>query len=880
MASENFLIPLASCSDPALVGGKAAGLGRLVRSGFHVPPGLCLTIDAFHEALRAAGLDVARQWKRLARVPDDAREAILDEHRRAMTGISLPKPLQDQLDQTLDRFDTAPDTQWAVRSSASNEDATEATYGGLYRTVLGVRREAIAAAVVECWASLWTPAAVAYRRRLPRTGGPPAMAVVLQPLLAPRAAGVAYSRHPVTGMDRQVVINAVFGLAEPLVGGVVAPDQYVVEAGKDPGGFKLLERAIAEKTTARRPSPAGPVDVPIAAEDRERSVLTDEEVLALARLVKDVEAAFKSPVDVEWAMDGQGTWLLQARPIPGPAPLTAVSCVWSRANFKETMPDVPSPLGLSFLRTFMERNILRHYRELGCRIPPGLPSVRVFHGRPYINVTLFQSLTAQLGGDPAVVLEHMGGEERPLPVLPARLPAWRLIRAAIVMEWKIHRAARLAPRWFAEMKQMGTILADETPLALARSELLARLDRLDRRLRNRDLTLALVAGVSQGLQALNFLLERRCGAGWRPLLNASLRGLGTVVSARQIFWLAELAECAQQEATVRAFLLVEPWDSRGFRRQLAGTAFLSGFEAFLAEYGHRAIGESDPGSPRYAERQEEVLDVIRRHVLAPPSKPVSAMRMEQEAARTKAFRILRHAFGWRLHEWMLFRWWHRRLTRYLALREANRHHLMYFTSRVRHLELILGDQLTSLGLLGVKDDIFFLTEEEMRSLLQQTQALPETHTTKDWKQIVAARRAERARYESQAAPDTLVEGMGYAPDSALPDTEGGARLRGLPISAGYVEGPVRLLRSPADAGRVRRGDIIVAPVIDPGMAPVLGLAAGLVVEMGGILSHGAIIAREYGLPAVANVHGVTRLLHDGERIAVDASAGEIWRLTL
>src|SRR5206468_3924992 len=179
--SDRFVLPLESCSDPVLVGGKAAGLGRLLRSGFHVPRGVCLTTLAYSETLQSVG--------------------------------------------------------------------------GLYRSILGVPRSSIATAIVECWASLWTLAAQVYRSRTGRERPDAAMAVILQPLLSPRAAGVAYSRHPVTAQDDLVVINAVFGLAEPLVGGAVTPDQYVVKIGNDEASGTVLERDIAEKTTARIATP-------------------------------------------------------------------------------------------------------------------------------------------------------------------------------------------------------------------------------------------------------------------------------------------------------------------------------------------------------------------------------------------------------------------------------------------------------------------------------------------------------------------------------------------------------------------------------------------------------------------------------------------------
>ena len=847
--AAHLVLPLESCDDPTLVGGKGAGLGRLIQRGFHVPPGLCVTIQAYRESLRSGGVDDAARWACLRQASDERRQALLEEDRRLVTSLALSQSLLALIDEELQRLGLGRETTFAVRSSASDEDGAKATFAGLYHTRLGVSREGLVQAILDCWASLWTEAALVYRLRVGGRSAAPAMAVVIQPMLAPRAAGVAYSRHPITGEPQQVWIDAVFGLAEPLASGTVTPDQYVVDMGNGSGSGTVVERRLAE-----------PEQGPAALDERE--------ILALAGLVKDVERQMGFPADIEWAMDSQGTWLLQVRPIPEPRRAMADRrIVWSRANFKETLPDVPSPLGLSFLEAFMETNIVSHYRELGCRVPDGWPTVRIMRGRPYINVSLFQSFTVQLGGDPRLVVEQMGGEDRPPIEGPPRLPWWRILRAGLLMEKKIRHAAKQAPAWFTEMKQMAEDRPDEGRAGHQPADLLARLDRLNGRLREADLTFAIVAGVSQGLYALGLLLPRRLGPDWRPSLNEALQGMGTIISAKQILWLAELADKAGLEPVAREFLLAEPWEPFSFRSKLAGTNFLRDFESYVAEYGHRAVGESDPMATRFAEMPDYLLGVIRSHLQAPSAKPgrsVEVVRREQEAARVQALESIRLAFGWRHHEWLLFRYAYNRLCRFLALREANRHHLMHFTAAARQGELQLGASFVALGLLQSKEDIFFLTADEIRAAVNDRR--------RDWKDLVATRQAERARHVLLDAPDTVIEGAGAAPREAVAH---GETLTGIPISSGYAEGPARIIRSPDDLKKVQRGDILVVSVIDPGMAPVLGLVAGLVVEMGGPLSHGAIIAREYGLPAVANVGLATRRLRDGDWMAVDASNGEV-----
>ena len=294
--SSPLVVPLEFCTDRALVGGKAAGLALLMKNGFRVPPGLCLTTRAYCDTLQASGLDPSDHWKRVRDQPVAQRELLLDHYRRAVASLVLPRSVLDLIDLELAKLEKAFPMEdgptggvlWAVRSSASDEDAADATFGGIYRTVLGVPRNAIATAILDCWASPWTAAAVMYRQRATKACTAPAMAVILQLLLVPRAAGVAYSRHPISGRTDHVMINAVFGLAEPLVSGRIRPDHYVVETGIDPAPPKLIQRDIAEKATFSIAMPWGLMDQPLPKQNRGRAVLDEHDAIALATVVKEV----------------------------------------------------------------------------------------------------------------------------------------------------------------------------------------------------------------------------------------------------------------------------------------------------------------------------------------------------------------------------------------------------------------------------------------------------------------------------------------------------------------------------------------------------------------------------------------------------------------
>jgi pyruvate,water dikinase len=826
-----------------------------------------VTTEAYRWFLQSIGIDPETRWLEALQAQDDARIQVLGRCADAIQTAEIPEEIATPIRLAVGGLADKPNVLWAVRSSATTEDAAEASFAGLYKTELGVPTEALLAAVKGCWSSLWEDRVVEYHLRhgLKDT---PAMAVVIQPLINARAAGVAFSRHPISRRRDQIVVNAVPGLGNLLVSGEAPADEFQVAVSEGETSLAIVGCRIVQKHYEVRVAPVGIQAEELSEEEGLMPSLSDEDVHTVAKEVRHVEEKFGHPVDVEWALDQCGLWLLQARPItsiPSPGGFTNDESEWSRANFKETLPELPSRLGLNFLEDFMENIFLRDYRQLGCEVPLGVSAVRLYEGRPYINLTLFQSFVAQLGGDPATIHEQIGGEAPHMAVRSTRMPWWKLLRALIIVSWKIRRGAACAPAWFAETRRMETTHQAEQLVNLDPTELLTRLDAVGRRLKQCDLTFGIASGVSQGFQVLQWLLPRLIGEGWRAELNAAIQGQGNVISVIQVSRLQRLADLARDESSVRSFFLAEPWESGKITIQLAGTRFVQAFGEYLSEFGCRAVGESDVGVARFSEDPSYLLGVIRSYVRTPRGESVADIQARQERTRREALARIRRSCG--VVRWWMFQVWYRRLCRYLALREANRHHLMFLCMASRQLFLALGARLTQRGQLKTREHIFSLTLEEIRELPRDS--------TKRGIQIVEARQAERDRHATVSVPDTLrlMDDMG-APADLLAD-----HWRGMPISAGRVEGPVRVIRSAADLQRVEHGDVLVVSVIDPSLAVLFGLAAGLVAEMGGTLSHGAIIAREFGLPAVTNITSATQLLRDGELVEVDATRGLVRRIT-
>ena len=865
-----LFLPLAACTEPSLVGGKAAGLARLIAGGFAVPPGFCVTTEAYARALRVPGFSPARQWQAALHASGAERQRVLSHCHTIIQDFDIVDLTAQIAEQVRGLHLTSPGL-WAVRSSATNEDSAHASFAGVYRTRLGISPGEIGSAVKDLWLSIWDDRVLNYHERSGLSGVPPAMAVVIQPMLDACAAGVAYSIHPLTGRATQVAINAVAGLAAALVDGRATPDHYVVEMSETGQPLQIRERTITRQRQALRVTEQGLLGVPLSDADADSGTLSDDQIFELASRAKQIEQSFGHPVDLEWLYDVQGLWLLQARPISGlirPSQLTNDDCEWSRANFKETLPELPSPLGLSFLELFMERYIIAPYRRLGCQIPEGVSSVRTFQGRPYINMTLLHSLIAQLRGDPSSMVEQMGGER--ITRVPEVCPlGWlAFVRAGLVMMGEMRKAERYGPAWFADMKAMAAEHRAERLSQVPGQEIALRLDAIGRWLDEHELTFGIAGGVSQCLQALGVVLPRWLGKDWRALLNGALQGQSAVISAQQIVRIAEIAETIRRDPAVTSLFTAEEWDPVNVHRRLQGTDVHRGFERYLEDYGHRGIGESDVMSPRFADRPELLLAILRTQLLAPIAVTPADILQRQAEVRKRALAEIRARCGWRLHRWAIFSWWYRRLCRFFALREANRHHLMYYSAAVRGLLLRLGDCLVEQGLLSSREDMFYITVDERADLL--------AGGSSDWQGLIETRRAERDRFAKTSVPDTIrdwravLSGSGTVSSVASEGT-----LRGIPISGGRVVGPVRLVRSMEDWSRVGRGDILVVSVIDPGMAPLFGVAAGLIAEMGGTLSHGAIIAREYGLPAVANVPGILARLKDGDCVSLDAERGEI-----
>jgi pyruvate,water dikinase len=657
-----------------------------------------------------------------------------------------------------------------------------------------------------------------------------------------------------------MVIEAGFGTAEALVSGTITPDQYWITV--EDGVPVRVRRQFGRGQTL---------------------ALSESQALDLARLVKAVEQKFEEAVDVEWVFDSREFWAVQARPITAlgvhreetPEPGTR----WTRANLKEIFPELPSPLALSYLMVSLNSMFRSYHAAQGYPLPPDARLVSLFRGRPYLNLGLMQQLAIERGGDPTIVTRLFGGADAATPSAPAqasrpRVSVANMVRLTREMLATFFRTPNRGRRLFRRMGRQATALR---MLALDRLDdraLVAHLQRFggttlnDRTVRRLH---EVVSAQSRAYMALDGLLAAWIDSDSETLMKRLMTGLGTLPNVRMTYRLMALGRLAASEPQARAFFAGELGADAiaGYETALAGTQLLAEFQAFLGVFGHRGPYESDVMSARFAEDPAPLLRLIQLYMRDGTEDPAdhAAERLAvRRVATDEVRRALREGRGWlafRLR-WSVFSIMCDALQRLVGLRDECRHVTTMLVAHLRRIVLEIGRRAARDGVLASPEDAFFVTWEELPRILLERQH--------DWRGVALGRRRERERQKGVAAPDLLASDgptHGVAPDGRPED-----ELRGFGVSPGTITGRVRVLR-PGDNVRSLAGEIVVFPAIEPTLAPLFPLVRGIVAEMGGLLSHAAILAREYGLPAVVSVPDATRRLRDGDLIELDGVTGRI-----
>jgi pyruvate,water dikinase len=806
--------------DAELAGGKGLSLARMFVTGLPVPPGFCVTTAAY---------------RRLGGQCPTNDPFLLEQIRAAYRQLGGGRV--------------------AVRSSATSEDGTVASFAGQMETLLGVQGETeVCAAVARCWQSLHSEHAVAYRRDRGIRAEEMAMAVVVQRLIAAEVAGVLFTRDPFDPQGQRMLVEASWGLGESVVSGKVAPDRYYLE--RETG--RVVEQHIAAKMVQMTTEGTQPVPA-----DKEKQPCLDAARLAeLAELGRRVEALFGEPCDVEWAWAESRFWLLQARPITAAgaaereqvrreeiAALAALSApggtVWSRYNIPEGMPE-PTPMTWALVRHLLSGNggYGLMYRDLGYGSSTAGAEECIYDlvaGRVYCNLSrevrrhagalLYDYDFAALKADPRKALT-------PQPVrdpsragalfwllLPLRLPFHilgslrRMVRLSrLSNSFAAHFRQEILPAFAAETMRAANEEWSNLPSPLLLERFHYWCKRTLEEYARASLKATALAAVARS--GLEFALRRRFGA------EQARRALGSL----------SMGVRPEPEADL----------PRALRDVIEGRLDRT---AFLERFGHRGNQEMELAQPRWSD-DPAALDRLLRH------PPQSAKTAEDFAADT--LEILAAGLKLPALERTALEMQVSLLRTYLSLRETAKHFFMLGYALIRRALVELDKRHHLQG------GIFFLTPEELPDLL----------ASQDMTKRIAERRRRRSLALSLEVPavifsdDLEVIGRPQA-------VEGADQLQGVPLSSGVAEAPALVLDEPSTENLPSEPFILVCPSTDPAWVPLFVQARGLVMEIGGVLSHGAIVAREYGLPAVAGVPNVQRRLRTGQRLRVDGGSGTV-----
>jgi rifampicin phosphotransferase len=843
----------------AVVGGKGAHLGELSRiEGIRVPAGFCVTTSAFQRIIAEAP-SIDDRLDRLSRLKPDDREAIRAlsvEIRLTLEGIAIPDDLAAAITRPLARL--GEQAAYAVRSSATAEDLPTASFAGQQDTYLNVvGPAAILQHVSRCWASLFTERAVTYRLQNGLDHRKVHMAVVVQRMVFPQAAGILFTADPVSGNRKGVSVEASFGLGEALVSGLVNPDVYKVRDGE------VVAKAVATKQLAIYASPAGATqEQAIEPERQEQPALTDVQVVRLAQLGRRIEAHFGCPQDIEWCLVDDGFQFVQSRPIttlfPIPAAGDRENHVYVSVGHQQMMTDPMKPLGLSVWQLTTPRPM----SEAG--------------GRLFVDVTqILASPASRTGllevmgkGDPLIrdALETVL-ERDFIPSLPDEGSGWSPpgegstaieTDPAIVAEQIARSQASIAALTRDIRAKSGSALLD---FILADIQELKRVQFDPRSMQV----------IMAGMEATWWLNDQlQAWLGEKNAADALTQSVPHNVTSEMGLALMDVADVIRPHPEVVAFL--QQVEDEGFLDELSrlagGREARDAIRAWLDRYGMRCVGEIDITRPRWSERPTTLVPLILGNVRNfEPGAAGRRFEQGRQEARKKEEELMERLRalpdGERKAEET--RRMIDRVRTFAGYREYPKYGMVsrYFVYKQALMEE--AERLVQARVLREREDIFYLRFQEIQDVVR-------TNQVDD--QLIRERKDAFRSYQALTPPRVLTsDGEGVVGSYRRQDFPDGA-LVGLPVSAGNIEGRARVILDMAEAD-LEPDDILVTAHTDPSWTPLFVTIKGLVTEVGGLMTHGAVIAREYGLPAVVGVEHATRLIRDGQRIRVHGTDGYV-----
>ncbi len=536
---------------------------------------------------------------------------------------------------------------------------------------------------------------------------------------------------------------------------------------------------------------------------------------------------------------------------------------WSRLNLKEVISELPYPLTQSF---FMKANkilFVEQYKRMGYVLPDDIEIIKAFYGRPYFNVNIMMKMANDYGTDPEILKMSMGGFQPDLREDIDKLSFFgqiKMIFTYIKSFILFSNINKVSENSFKAISDRYRTDFNRDLRSITDKEAIEYFDFIDELVIKNDLTLIVGGFATYSYRELRKLLKSLNIEQPDDVINQLVTGTNNIISANQSLELMRLAGYVKNNGLES---LLEDYD------KVSDTTFKQMLDEFLHKFGHRGLYESCVENPRYYENPTSILKIIKDYIAAGMTYPQDVVSRQKKIREDAIENILKHN---RLSYFKnkLFKNHLDNYTRFLALREENRYYCAMTFTLLRRLYLEIGRRFAEKGILEEQNDVFFLTIAEVQRLLNGER--------NDFKKVVDERKSERERNSRYHVPDVFVGE--FKPEIVKENVRKSKKVfTGYAASSGIVQGKVRIIHSPEEFGRFKAGEILVAPTTDPMWSTLFPVAKAVVTEMGGVLSHASIVAREYGTPCVVNVEGIVDALEDGDLIEVDGKSGLVRILT-
>ncbi len=882
---SKYVISLDNVSkrDISLVGGKGANLGEMIEAGFPVPSGFAVTTEAFTYFLSSnrlneyinnelAGLGLSETVK-IATVGEKIRKTIVQ-------GFIVP----EIADAIIDVLETKGKTEspFAVRSSATAEDLASASFAGQQDTYLNViGKEAILNAVRSCWASLYTDRAIIYRIKNNFEHDKVFISVIVQELIRSKISGIMFTADPVSQNRNRVSIDASYGLGEALVSGVVSADNYIVNSETS----EIIEKTIgSKKIKIASNDEGGTAVISLSQDDRDSYALNDEQIIQLIQLGKSIESHYGKPQDIEWCMTDEVFFILQSRPITTLFP-RASSPTWNKRHFYISFGRVQNmmlaftPLGVSAIRTFIpvgknHSNEESYYASyIGGHIYIDLTDLLT--GFPIARklVPRFLSVVDQVMHDS--VMELLSREEfQPQMKLGFK---WAMVKRFFNLLFPILRKVPGSIFWrdnsndridfetkLDKVFRENQLLLENASVGYDRIQVSREiLGKVLSHLKNDGMSRILTGTFSL------ILLKKWCHS---PELDEHFKniesGIGGNITTTMDLAVGDLADLVAMCPEIKQLQGYKSADDFiNMLDTVEGTdEFKAAFKQFIECYGFRANGEIDIGNERWSENPASLLTTVfgggekreigghRKHYEEKQRRSLESEKVIIQVANKIGGKAKKYAAKLLANYRNCF-----------CIREHPKYYWMKHIGLIKKYIIEDASELVNKGIIEHSRDIIFLFWDEIESAYNKDDSL---------KDLVTKRKLDHEYYRSLNAPAVLTdEGEVIAVIKSAENIPDGA-LSGSGVSAGVVEGYARVVLDPSKE-EIHEGEILIAPFTDPGWTPLFIHAKGLVMEVGGKLTHGAVVAREYGIPAVVCVLDATKKIKTGQKIRVNGSEGII-----